>query len=140
MKPDCHKPYQTGKERLKPVLTDSNRTQTGLDRLKLGLNGSNRTQKGTDRLKPVHTRPDRLKLAQTRPENLKPVFSGTNWAHTCIDQIKPGQTGSNQFDRLKPDSIRPRLVPIGFNRLKPGQTSSNRTKPAETGFDWLKPD
>ncbi|EPJ22868.1 hypothetical protein CP08DC60_1324, partial [Chlamydia psittaci 08DC60] len=41
---------------------------------------------------------------------------------------------------LKPDSNRPRPVPIGFDRLKPDQTGSKRTRPAESGFDRLKPD
>ena len=138
---------QTRPDRLKTVLTSSNRTQTGPDWLKPVLNGSNQTILAQAN----QTVPDCIKPDQTGPDRLKPVLTGSN-------RRRAAQT---EFDQLKPDSKRTRPAQIGFDRLEPDKdqtgsnrtqtrperlktvlNSSNQTKPAQTdqtGPDWLNP-
>lgn len=95
-------------DRLKAVLTGSNRTQSGPDRLIPGLNGSKQTIPAQTN----QTGPDRFKPDQTGPDQLKPVLTGSN--RTTASQT--------EIDKLKPDSNRTTLAQTGFERLKPDQT------------------
>ena len=74
-----------GIDRLKPVLTGSNRTraaQTDFDRLKPDSNWTRPDQSVVDRLKPDSIR--------TRP------------AQTGFERLKPDQTGSTESNRTRP--------------------------------------
>ena len=89
-------------------------------------------------------------LAKTAPDRLKLVSTGSNWTRpaqpdqTGPDRLTPAQTGPDRLKlvlkRFKPDSNRKRPAETGFDLLKPDLRGSNRIKPDQTGTNRIKAD